>query len=85
MVTTAPKATALLTLSFFPGQYYGYHWPIVHAGFRTINTTASDPKCGAPDGYGGITKLPGDWRETMSNKCDARRVTRHRYAEVLSQ
>ncbi|MDB5931298.1 MAG: hypothetical protein JWR60_3005, partial [Polaromonas sp.] len=51
---------------FFPGQYYDYHWPIVHAGFRTINTTASDPKCGAPDGNGGITKLPGDWRETMS-------------------
>lgn len=21
----------------FPGQYYGYHWPIVHADFRTIN------------------------------------------------
>ena len=51
---------------FFPGQYYDYHWPIVHAGFRTINTSATDPRCGAPDGSGGITKLPGDWRETMS-------------------
>lgn len=51
---------------FYPGQYYDYHWPIVHAGFRTINTTASDPRCGAPDGNGGIRKLPGDWRETMS-------------------
>jgi FtsP/CotA-like multicopper oxidase with cupredoxin domain len=51
---------------FFPGQYYDYHWPIVHAGFRTINTGATDPKCGAPDGKGGITKLPGDWHETMS-------------------
>jgi FtsP/CotA-like multicopper oxidase with cupredoxin domain len=51
---------------FFPGQYYDYHWPIVHAGFRTINTGATDPRCGAPDGAGGITKLPGDWRETMS-------------------
>jgi FtsP/CotA-like multicopper oxidase with cupredoxin domain len=51
---------------FFPGQYYDYHWPIVHAGFRTINTDASEPKCGAPDGYGGIKKLPGDWHETMS-------------------
>jgi FtsP/CotA-like multicopper oxidase with cupredoxin domain len=51
---------------FFPGQYYDYHWPIVHAGFRTINTNATDPRCGAPDGNGGITKLPGDWRETMS-------------------
>jgi FtsP/CotA-like multicopper oxidase with cupredoxin domain len=51
---------------FFPGQYYDYHWPIVHAGFRTINTGATDPRCGAPDDSGGIRKLPGDWRETMS-------------------
>ncbi|MDB5883877.1 MAG: hypothetical protein JWR74_48 [Polaromonas sp.] len=52
---------------FFPGQYYDYHWPIVHAGFRTINTGATDARCGAPNGSGGITKLPGDWRETMSS------------------
>ncbi len=51
---------------FHPGQFYDYHWPLVHAGFRTINTAATDPRCGAPDGSGGITKLPGDWRETMS-------------------
>ncbi len=51
---------------FFPGQFYDYHWPIVHAGINSINTTATDPKCGAPDGNGGITKLPGDWHETMS-------------------
>jgi FtsP/CotA-like multicopper oxidase with cupredoxin domain len=51
---------------FFPGQYYDYHWPIVHAGFRTINTNASDPRCGAPDDSGGIKNLPGDWHETMS-------------------
>jgi FtsP/CotA-like multicopper oxidase with cupredoxin domain len=51
---------------FFPGQFYDYHWPIVHAGINSINTTASDPRCGAPDGNGGITKLPGDWHETMS-------------------
>ena len=52
---------------FFPGQFYDYHWPVVHAGFLTINTTASDPRCGAPNGSGGITRLPGDWRETMSS------------------
>ena len=51
---------------FHPGQFYDYHWPIVHAGFRTINTAATDPRCGSPDGNGGITKLPGDWHETMS-------------------
>lgn len=51
---------------FFPGQFYDYHWPIVHAGVNTINMTASDPRCGSPNGQGGITKLPGDWHETMS-------------------
>ena len=51
---------------FFPGQFYDYHWPIVHAGLNSINTTATDPRAGAPDGNGGITRLPGDWRETMS-------------------
>ena len=51
---------------FYPGQYYDYHWPIVHAGFGTINTDGSDLRAGSPDGSGGITKCPGDWRETMS-------------------
>ena len=51
---------------FYPGQYYDYHWPILHAGFRTINTSATDPLCGAPDDNFGITKRPGDYRETMS-------------------
>jgi manganese oxidase len=51
---------------FYPGQYYDYHWPLVHAGFRTTNTGATDKRCGAPDGHGGIRCLPGDWRETMS-------------------
>jgi FtsP/CotA-like multicopper oxidase with cupredoxin domain len=51
---------------FFPNQFYDYHWPIKHAGFTSINTAATDPRCGAPDGNGGITNLPGDWQETMS-------------------
>jgi FtsP/CotA-like multicopper oxidase with cupredoxin domain len=51
---------------FFPGQFYDYHWPIVLAGCDTINTNANDPRAGSPDGSGGITKVPGDWRETMS-------------------
>jgi hypothetical protein len=51
---------------FFPGQFYDYHWPIKHAGFTTINTAATDPRCGTPNGSGGITNLPGDWHETMS-------------------
>ncbi len=52
---------------FFPNQFYDYHWPIVHAGiFSGINSAATDPRAGSPDGNGGITKLPGDWQETMS-------------------
>jgi manganese oxidase len=51
---------------FYPGQYYDYHWPIVHAGFGTINTDGSDLRAGSPDGSGGINKVAGDWRETMS-------------------
>jgi FtsP/CotA-like multicopper oxidase with cupredoxin domain len=52
---------------FFPGQFYDYHWPIVLAGFRTINTGATDPNAGGPDNNGGIIKVPGDWHETMSS------------------
>lgn len=52
---------------FFPGQFYDYHWPIVLAGHDTINGDATDRRAGSPDGSGGIAKVPGDWRETMSS------------------
>jgi FtsP/CotA-like multicopper oxidase with cupredoxin domain len=51
---------------FFPGQFYDYHWPIVLAGHFSINTAAADARAGSPRDDGGITKVPGDWRETMS-------------------
>jgi len=51
---------------FFPGQFYDYRWPLVMAGHDSINTNATDPRAGRPDGRGGIMKIPGDWRETMS-------------------
>lgn len=51
---------------FFPGQFYDYRWPMVLAGHDSINTNASDPRAGSPDGSGGITPIPGDWHETMS-------------------
>src|SRR5437867_2661631 len=51
---------------FFPGQFYDYHYPVVLAGWRTINPAASDPRAGGPDDNGGIIKVPGDWHETMS-------------------
>jgi FtsP/CotA-like multicopper oxidase with cupredoxin domain len=51
---------------FFPGQFYDYRWPMVLAGHDSINTTATDPRAGRPDGSGGIIKVRGDYRETMS-------------------
>src|SRR3977135_322122 len=51
---------------FYPGQFYDYHWPIVLAGFRSVNTGATDARAGSPNGSGGITKVAGDWKETMS-------------------
>ena len=51
---------------FWPNEFYDYHWPWVLAGFTTINTTATDARAGAPNDSGGITKVPGDYRETMS-------------------
>ena len=51
---------------FFPGQFYDYHWPIVLAGFKTINKDATDPRAGTPRDDGGVDLVPGDWHETMS-------------------
>jgi len=51
---------------FFPGQYYDYHWPMILAGHDSINTDATAPRAGTPDGNGGIKKIRGNWRETMS-------------------
>jgi len=51
---------------FFPNQFYDYHWPIKLGGFTSFNTAAADKKASTPDGSGGLTKIPGDWHETMS-------------------
>ena len=51
---------------FFPGQFYDYHWPIVLAGCFSMNKDATESKASSPDDSGGITNVPGDWRETMS-------------------
>src|SRR5262249_52341444 len=51
---------------FFPGQYYDYHWPMILAGHDSVNADASDPRAGYPDGRGGVVRVPGDYRETMS-------------------
>ena len=51
---------------FFPGQFYDYRWTMTLAGSDSINSKAKDKRAGRPDGKGGIKKVPGDWRETMS-------------------
>jgi hypothetical protein len=51
---------------FFPGQYYDYRWPMILSAYGRLNTDASGPKSGSPDGYGGVVNIPGDWQETMS-------------------
>src|SRR6267143_368260 len=51
---------------FFPNQFYDYHWPVVLAGFTSINTGATDPQAATPDDTGGKVNIAGDWHETMS-------------------
>jgi manganese oxidase len=51
---------------FFPNQFYDYHWPIVLAGHFSVNAAATDPRACSPTDDGGVTKVPGDFCETMS-------------------
>jgi hypothetical protein len=51
---------------FYPGQYFDYRWPMQLSGRDTINTNATDPRAGTPNGAGGITEIPGDYREVES-------------------
>ncbi len=51
---------------YFPGQFYDYRWPLQLAGRDSINKDAKNRRAGTPNGRGGIKKIAGDWRETMS-------------------
>src|SRR3954451_12491312 len=51
---------------FFPGQYYDYHYPILLAGFSSMNTGATDRFASSPTDAGGLKCVAGDWHETMS-------------------
>ena len=51
---------------FFPNQFYDYHYPIVLAGWSSMNADATDRMASRPDDSGGLIKVPGDWHETMS-------------------
>jgi FtsP/CotA-like multicopper oxidase with cupredoxin domain len=51
---------------FFPNQFYDYHYPILLAGFTSMNTGATDRLASSPTDAGGLVNVPGDWHETMS-------------------
>jgi len=63
---TPAESDGYTAAHFYPGEFYDYHWPMILAGYDSINVLASDPEAGMPDGNGGIFKIRGDWRETMS-------------------
>jgi FtsP/CotA-like multicopper oxidase with cupredoxin domain len=51
---------------FFPNQFYDYHYPIVLAGWNSMNADATDIKASSPADNGRLNKVAGDWHETMS-------------------
>ena len=51
---------------FFPNQFYDYHYPILLAGFTSMNPGATDRMASSPADSGGLIQVPGDWHETMS-------------------
>ncbi|MCU1382494.1 MAG: hypothetical protein JWL71_1191 [Acidobacteria bacterium] len=51
---------------FFPNQFYDYHYPIVLAGWSSMNVNATDIMASSPADNGGLNKVAGDWHETMS-------------------
>ncbi len=42
---------------FFPGQFYDYRWPMVLAGYDSINTNATDPRASTPCSLGETMKI----------------------------
>ena len=51
---------------FYPGQYYDYRYPMILSANDRVNTDYSNWRTTTPDGYGGDTKIKGDYRETLS-------------------
>jgi len=47
----------------FPGTFYDYRWSGTLARRDITNTQATDPRASAPDDNGGLTLVPGDYRE----------------------
>ncbi len=51
----------------FPGTFYDYRWSLALARRDRINTAATDNRASAPNGAGGLVRVPGDFREIQSS------------------
>ncbi len=47
----------------FPGTFYDYRWSTTLARRDKINTQGTEPRASGPNGNGGLTPVPGDFRE----------------------
>ena len=47
----------------FPGTFYDYHYSTTLARRDMTNTDAMEARASGPDGHGGLTHVPGDFRE----------------------
>jgi FtsP/CotA-like multicopper oxidase with cupredoxin domain len=56
---------------FFPGQFYDYRWPMVLAGYDTINADARDPRASTPCSPGEVLMIPDPNAGTpVAKPCD---------------
>ncbi len=51
----------------FPGTFYDYRWGATLARRDKTNTLATDLRASGPNGNGGLTKVPGDYREIQGS------------------
>ena len=51
----------------FPGTFYDYRWSTTLARRDKINRLATERRASGPDGNGGLTLVPGDYRELQGS------------------
>ena len=61
---------------FFPGQFYDYRWPMVLAGYDSINADARDPRASTPCSAGEVLMIADPNTGTTKPKtCDPETLT----------
>jgi cytochrome c peroxidase/FtsP/CotA-like multicopper oxidase with cupredoxin domain len=68
---------------YFPGQYWDYRWPMVLAGYDTVNTTASDPRAAFP-AEPGETLFVNDLNPGVRQEQDGKINIRGDWRETMS-